>query len=65
MFSDFCIYLIGNWIIVDFIWIGISFFFFFLISNKSILKRKRVSPEYTGSIHQGQKQIKCIKYKSP
>ena len=24
-----------------------------------------MSPEYTGSIHQGQKQIKCIKYKSP
>ena len=43
---------------------GISFsffFFFFLISNKNILKRRRVSPEYTGSIHQGQKQIKCIK----
>ena len=36
-----------------------------LISNKNILKRRRVSPEYTGSIHQGQKQIKCIKYKSP
>jgi len=24
-----------------------------------------VSPEYTESIHLGQKQIKCIKYKSP
>ena len=38
---------------------------FFFISNKNILKRRRVSPEYAGSIHQGQKQIKCIKYKSP
>ena len=38
--------------------------FFFIISNKNILKRRRVSPEYAGSIHQGQKQIKCIKYKS-
>ena len=36
-------------------------FFFFFISNKNILKRRRVSPEYAGSIHQGQKQIKCIK----
>ena len=39
--------------------------FFFLISNKNILKRKGGSPEYIGSIYQGQKQIKCIKYKSP
>ena len=36
---------------------------FFLISNKNTLKRRRVSPEYAGSIRQGQKQIKCIKYK--
>ena len=40
-------------------------FFFFLISNKNILKRRGESLEYTGSIHQGQIQIKCIKYKSP
>ena len=38
---------------------------FFLISNKNILKRRRVSPENTRSIRQGQKQIKCIKYKRP
>ena len=35
------------------------------ISNKNILKRRGVLLEYTGSIHQGQKQIKCIKYKGP
>ena len=46
------------------IWVC-DFFLFFFISNKDILKRRRVSPEYTGSIHQGKKQIKCIKYKSP
>ena len=40
-------------------------YFFFFISNKNILKRRGVSPEYKESIHQGQKQIKCIKYKSP
>ena len=28
---------------------------FFLISNKNILKRRRVSPKYTRHIHQGQK----------
>ena len=46
-------------------WYCQSRLFFFLINNKNILIRRRGSPKYTRSIHQGQKQIKRIKYKSP